>query len=197
MEWAHANASRQRTHNDDILPRSLQDLSLSVEDGARVDDAGKFHPGFGYFVSLFGFLAGSKREVFPFDISVTDGCPGPRSGDSFKLGFAEADVAGCEVIIDGFCALIDIWEPVRGAVSGQALAKLHRDDPILYPPVGVLTYFANNSGYTVPESPLVHLRALTHGTVAVLKQWTLEANLEYKKAFAAVNEGIPNGRLRS
>ncbi|MFJ4030261.1 hypothetical protein ACIPWF_23140 [Paenarthrobacter sp. NPDC089989] len=162
-----------------------------------MDDAGRFHPSFGYFVSLFGFLAESKREVFPFHISVTDGCPGPHSGDSFKLGFDEADVAGCSAIVDGFCALIDIWEPVRGAVSGLALAKLHRNDPILYPPIGVLTYFANSSGYNLPESPLVDLRVLQHGTVAVLKEWTLEASLEYKKSFAAVNEGIPNRRLRN
>lgn len=128
-------------------------------------------------------------------MTVTDGEQLPRSSDAFTLKFAQAEVTGRDAIIDCFAALICIWRPVRGAVDGLELAKRHRNDTILYPPVGVLTYFATDGGYVLPESPRAELRQLPNGVMAVLKEWTLEAVLSYEEAFRAVNQGTPNRRL--
>lgn len=196
LEWIHVGYSARRTVADESLPRTLAGLSIRVEDGARADDTRQFSPSWGYCLSALGFLAGTQRKVCPFDITISDGEQDPSSSDFFKLRFDQAEVTGRSKIVECLTSLIEAWSPLRGALDGLALAKLHRKDPVLYPPVGVITYFNNNSGYTLPESTLVDLRPLEHGTVAVLKEWTLDANLQYEQAFTAVNEGIPNRRAQ-
>lgn len=196
MEWLHVNFAGQRSPGQpNPLSRDLEHLTLSVENGARVDDAGKFHPSFGYYFSALGFLDGSERNVCPFDISVTDGCQGPRSADSFKLRFADAKVRDRDAITDCVANLIQIWEPTRGGLHGLELARRHRNDVVRYPPIGLITFFDRSSTYTLPESPLIELRRGQNGTLAVLHEWTLDAVLSYESEFRSVNQGIPNRRL--
>ncbi|MFW0775218.1 hypothetical protein ACLRGI_18860 [Paenarthrobacter nitroguajacolicus] len=73
----------------------------------------------------------------------------------------------------------------------SAITRKNRDQPIWYPPVGVVTYFANDSGYVLPEDPLVDLHPLRRGTLAVLENWTLDAAQKYEAAFRAVNNNQP------
>ncbi len=126
MEWLHVNYSEQRMGSDNKLPRSHPQMELSVEDGARKDDAGQFYASWGYSVSILGFLAGGDRRVAPFDLSVVDGDQDPRSGNSFRLSF---------------------------------------DDP------------------------------LNGGTLAILKDWTLESVLAYEELSRDLYEGMPNPRF--
>lgn len=197
MEWLHVNYSDERMGRDNRLPRTHREMALSVEDGARKDDVGTFYPSWGYYVSMLGFLAGSDRRVCPFEVSTADGDQDGRSSDSFNLNFLEAAVPGRGALVDCVASLIDLWEPTRGGLFSSAITKNNRDQPIWYPPVGVVTYFANDSGYVLPEDPLVELRQLPNGTLAVLKDWTLEAVRRYEAAFRADNNGIPNDRSAS
>ncbi|MFC8038887.1 hypothetical protein ACFUOZ_05990 [Paenarthrobacter sp. NPDC057355] len=194
MEWLHVNYSDQRLGRDNTLPRTHRELALSVEDGARKYDAGHFSPSWGYYILVLGFLAGSARRVCPFQISASDGEQDVKSSDPLSLRFDEAVVSGREVLVDSVAALIDLWKPTRGGISCSAITKKNRDQPVWYPPVGVLTYFAHDAGYVLPEDPLVDLRPLRGGNLAVLKTWSLEAVQEYEAAFRKVNAGIPNGR---
>lgn len=197
MEWLHVNYSDERMGRDNRLPRTHREMALSVEDGARKDDVGTFYPSWGYYVSMLGFLAGSDRRVCPFEVSTADGDQDGRSSDSFNLNFLEAAVPGRGALVDCVASLIDLWEPTRGGLFSSAITKNNRDQPIWYPPVGVVTYFANDSGYVLPEDPLVDLHPLRKGTLAVLKDWTLEAAQRYEAAFRADNNGIPNDRSAS
>jgi hypothetical protein len=195
MEWLHVNYSEQRMGSDNKLPRTHPQMELSVEDGARKDDAGQFYASWGYSVSILGFLAGGDRRVTPFDLVVVDGDQDPRSGNSFRLSFDDALVPDRDSIVESFASLVKIWGPTRGAIDGLELAKRHRNDRVLYPPIGVITYFAENTSYTLPASPVVDLHPLNGGTLAILKDWTLESVLAYEELFRALNEGIPNPRF--
>lgn len=197
MEWLHVNYADQRMGHDNGLPRTHREMALSVEDGARKDDAGTFNLSWGYYLSILGFLAGSDRRVCPFEISAADGDQDERSSDSFNLNFSEALVPGRGAFVDCVASLVDLWEPTRGGIFSSAITRKNRDQPIWYPPVGVVSYFANDSGYVLPGDPLVELRPLPKGTLAVLKDWTLDAVQKYEAAFRAVNNGIPNGRSAS
>lgn len=105
--------------------------------------------------------------------------------------FERAVIPGHEAFIECFASLVQVWRPKRGRLFGYEVARLRRGEPVWYPPGGVLTYFAQDSGYVLPESPLVELRPLSGGVVAVLKDWTLDAVLAYAEEVRAVNEGIP------
>ena len=51
--------------------------------------------------------------------------------------------------------------------------------------------FVNDRGYVLPEDSLVDLHPLRRGTLAVLKNWTLDAAQKYEAAFRAVNNNQP------
>lgn len=195
MEWLHVNYSEHRMGCDNKLSRTHPQMELSVEDGARKDDAGQFYASWGYSVSILGFLAGSDRRVAPFDLAVVDGDRDQRSGNFFRLSFDDALVPDRDSIVQSFASLVKIWRPTRGAIDGLELAKRHRNDRILYPPIGVITYFAENATYTLPASPLVDAHPLNRGTLAILKDWTLESVSAYEELFRDLNEGIPNPRF--
>lgn len=142
-----------------------------------------------------GFLAGGDRRVAPFDLSVVDGDQDPRSGNSFRLSFDDALVPDRDSIVASFASLVKIWGPTRGAIDGLELAKRHRNDRVLYPPIGVITYFAENATYTLPASPLVDVHPLNGGTLAILKDWTLESVLAYEELSRDLYEGMPNPRF--
>gem|GEM_PF-2519375 len=197
MEWLHVNYSEERMGRDNRLPRTHREMALSVEDGARKDDVGTFYPSWGYDVSILGFLAGSDRQVCPFEVSAAEGDQDERSSDSFNLNFLEAVVPGRGALVDCVASLIDLWEPTRGGIFSSAITRKNRDQSIWYPPVGIVTYVANASGYVLPGDLQVDLRPLRRGTLAILKDWTLASVHRYEAAFRAVNNGIPNGRSAS
>jgi hypothetical protein len=114
-----------------------------------------------------------------------------------KLTFKQAMIPSRETFVACLVELFDLWLPERGGLFSSAITRKNRDQPIWYPPVGVVTYFASDSGYVLPEDPLVDLHQLQKGTTAVLKDWTLDAAQKYEAAFRAVNAGTPNGRSPS
>ncbi|WP_223942019.1 hypothetical protein [Arthrobacter sp. StoSoilB22] len=191
MEWVGIPRSGGATLEHEKVGRTIEELGTLVMAGARKDDAERFHPSWGYFVQLISFLKGSDRAVSPFHAAVSDGAHGGFSSDSFSLTFADALVSGREAVVSSFSALIEVWQPTRGGVFGYEVSRLHRGEPAWYPPVGVLTYFAEDSGYVLPDNPLVELRRLRSGVMAILNDWTLDAVLAYGEAFRAVNDGIP------
>jgi len=194
MEWITVARAAPATAGGDLLPRNIDEATSLVKSGARKDDAGKFHEGSGYFVQLVSFLNGTDRSVSPFHASIADGASDFPSHTSLKLTFKQAMIPSRETFVTCLVELFDLWLPERGGLFSSAITKKNRDQPIWYPPVGVVTCFANDSGYFLPEDPLVDLRPLSRGTLAVLKNWTLEAVQRYEAAFRAVNNGIPNGR---
>ncbi|MFK0009788.1 hypothetical protein ACIQTZ_22325 [Paenarthrobacter sp. NPDC090520] len=193
LEWVDVLYPGRSRAADDSLPRSFEDVVARVQDGARKDDVGNFHPSWGYYLSVLGFLAGSDRSLCPFSFSVSDGEDPPGSRNSFELELNDALVSGREAITECVASLVDIWAPIRGGVFGYEVTKRNENHPLWYPPVGVLTYMANGSGYTLPSSPLVDLRPLQNGTLAVLTDWTLDAVLDYQSEFRAVDAGAERG----
>lgn len=191
MDWVGIPQTAGQIAGPDTLGRTGEELAEVVVAGARKDDAGSFHPSWGYFVQLISFLKGSDRAVSPFHAAVSDGAHGGFSSDSFSLTFANALISGREAVVSSFSALIEVWQPTRGGVFGYEVSRLHRGEPAWCPPVGVLTYFAEDSGYVLPDNPLVELRRLRSGVMAILNDWTLDAVLAYGEAFRAVNDGIP------
>ncbi|MFJ4169714.1 hypothetical protein ACIPY3_09400 [Paenarthrobacter sp. NPDC089714] len=189
IEWVDVLYPGRSAATKEAIPRSVHEMELRVGDGARKDDAGNFYPSWGYYLSVLGFLAGSDRSLCPFSFSVSDGEDQPGSRNSFELELNEALVSGREAITECVASLVDIWSPIRGGVFGYEVTKQSENHPLWYPPVGVLTYMANGSGYTLPPSPLVDLRPLQNGTLAVLKDWTLDAVLAYQREFRAVTAG--------
>jgi hypothetical protein len=191
MEWIGLPRSGGPHTEHEKVGRSVEELGTLVAAGARKDDADRLHPGWGYFVQLISFLTGSDRAVSPFHAAVSDGARGGSSSDSFSLTFANSRVSGREALVSSFGALIDVWQPTRGGVFGYEVSRLRRREPVWYPPIGVLTYFAEGSGYVLPDNSLVALLPLRNGLLAVLNDWTLEAVLTYGEAFRAVNQGLP------
>ncbi|BCW62162.1 hypothetical protein [Arthrobacter sp. StoSoilB22] len=194
MEWITVTRAAPATAGGDFLPRNIDEATSLVESGARKDDAGKFYVGSGYFVQLVSFLNGTDRSVSPFYASIADGSSDAPSHNSLKLTFKQAMIPSRETFVACLVELFDLWPPEMGGLFSSAITRKNRDQPIWYPPVGVVTYFAYDSGYVLPEDPLVELRQLPNGTLAVLKNWTLEAVQRYEAAFRAVNNGIPNER---
>lgn len=193
----HGHQSRSGHRGRRLPTRNIDEATSLVESGARKDDAGKFYEGSGYFVQLVSFLNGTDRSVSPFRASIADGASDAPSHNSLKLTFKQAMIPSRETFVARLLELFDLWLPERGCLFSSAITRKNRDQPIWYPPVGVVTYFANDSGYVLSEDPLVELRQLQNGTLAVLKDWTLEAVQRYEAAFRADNNGIPNDRSAS
>ncbi|MFC8038886.1 hypothetical protein ACFUOZ_05985 [Paenarthrobacter sp. NPDC057355] len=194
MEWITVTRTAPATAGGDTLPRNIDEATSLVKSGARKDDAGKFYQGSGYFLQLISFLKGSKRSVSPFHLSIGDGASDSPSSNSLKLTFRQATIPNREALVDCLVFLFDLWHPERGGLFSSAISKKNRDQPTWYPPVGVVTYFANEAVYVLPEGPLVDLRPLRGGTLAVLKNWTLDAVQKYETALRALNTGISNDR---
>lgn len=197
MDWITVTRAAPVTAGGDFLPRNIDEATSLVESGARKDDDGKFYEGSGYFVQLVSFIKGSERSVSPFHASIGDGASDAPTRNSLKLTFKQATIASRETLVDCLVVLFDLWRPERGGLFSSAVNRKNRDQPIWYPPVGIVTYIANDSGFVLPEDPLVELRQLPKGTLAVLKNWTLESVQRYEAAFRAVNNGIPNVRSAS
>lgn len=192
MEWvAVPRMGGPQSFGDDTLPRTVEELAARAEAGARKDDAGSSYPEWGYFIQVLSFLEGTNRGTSPFHAAISDGKHDGSAGNSFSLEFEHALIPAREALVDCFVSLVQVWHPERGGVFGYEVARLRRGEAVWYPPVGALTYFAHDSGYVLPESPLVELRLLSGGVLAVLNDWTLDAVLSYADQVRAVNQGIP------
>jgi hypothetical protein len=190
MEWAVVPDPIGPLSTYQPLPGTAEELAVPVEAGAHKDASGRFYPHWGYYIQVCSFLQGTERRASPFDVSISDGAHKGSSDNSFSMRLERAHIPHREAFVECFAELVDVWHPMRGAVSAREVTKRQVREPIWYPPVGVLTYFAQESGYVLPESPLVELRRLKGGTLAVLKEWTLDAVLAYVEEVKAVNEGV-------
>ncbi|WP_146116688.1 MULTISPECIES: hypothetical protein [unclassified Arthrobacter] len=191
MEWVGIPQTAGQIARSDTLGRTVEELVELVVAGARKDDAGSFHPSWGYFVQLISYVKGTERGTSPFRAAVSDGAHDGPSSDSFSLTFEKAQVQGKDAIVSTFASLVEVWRPAHGGIFGYEISRRRRGEQIWYPPVGALTYAAAGSGYMLPDDELVDLRPLPHGVLAVLKEWSLDAVLAYGEAFRAVNDGIP------
>jgi len=191
MEWVGIPQTAGQIARSDTLGRTVEELVELVVAGARKDDAGSFHPSWGYLVQLISYVKGTERGTSPFRAAVSDGAHDGPSSDSFSLSFEKAQVQGKDAIVSTFASLVEVWRPAHGGIFGYEISRRRRGEEIWYPPVGALTYAAAGSGYLLPDDELVDLRPLPHGVLAVLKEWSLDAVLAYGEAFRAVNDGIP------
>ncbi|MFE4194700.1 hypothetical protein ACFRJ9_02450 [Paenarthrobacter sp. NPDC056912] len=197
MEWVGLpQTSGQRSGEDELGP-DIEELIHLVNAGARRDDAGSFHPSWGYFVQLVAYVKGTERRTSPFHAAISDGAQGGPSSDSFSLTFGNALIFGKGALVSSFASLVEVWRPTHGGIFGYEVSRRRRGEAVWYPPVGALTYTAKASGYRLPVHELVELHPLPHGVLAVLKEWSLDAVLTYGEAFRAVNHGVPRGNART
>ncbi|MFC8038888.1 hypothetical protein ACFUOZ_05995 [Paenarthrobacter sp. NPDC057355] len=173
------------------MEQDIEQLERLVAAGARKDDAGNFHPSWGYFVQLISYVRGTQRRSSPFHAAISDGTHDGPSSDSFTLTFENAQILGRDALVSCFASLVEVWRPTHGGIFGYEVSRRRRTEQNWYPPIGALTFTATGSGYNLPDDDLVDLHQLPHGVLAVLKEWSLEAVLTYGEAFRAVNIGMP------